>query len=199
MRRHFLEVIGWASTLSGVDLYSGKGKRALDVGCAYGYAFSLLQGLGYESYGVDLSKWGAKRAKDNVEGQFLICDAQARLPFRKKAFDLVTCFDVLEHLYFPEHALKNMFETCRGVMVCTTPNKFVEKPIRKAMQDFDETHINVKFPNDWQEILKKTLDFTLLKVETFYDLLARFGNRQLFFKSIKVPHFGLTIRILVKN
>ena len=106
--------------------------------------------LGYETVGVDVSAWGTKQAKSILGSEFLVCDVQTPLPFEADKFDLVTCFDVLEHLPNPEKALSNMFDVCKGALVCTTPNKKVEKPIRKLMRDYDETHISVKSPADWQ-------------------------------------------------
>jgi len=199
VKRHVLEVVRWASKVSNSSLSSGQGKKALDVGCAYGYVSKVLETLGYETYGADLSKWGVKQAKTNSNGHFLVCDAQTKLPFKTAHFDLITCFDVLEHLQFPEKAIQNMLEICDGVMVCTTPNKAVEKPVRKIMRDFDETHINVKFPFEWEDCIRETLDYNFLRIETFYDFTAKLANRLLFFKSFKVPNFGLTVRILVRK
>lgn len=198
VKRNFLEVINWASQLSGLGLLFGKGKRALDVGCAYGYACEILESIGYETYGIDVSKWGARKAKGNSNGQFLICDAETEFPFKTETFDLITCFDVLEHLNYPVEVLQNMFELCRGVMVCTTPNIYVEKPARKTLRDFDKTHINVKSPREWQTILKKKLDYTFLKVETFCDLNLKFGAIS-FFRSFRLPNLGLTTRIIAKK
>ncbi|UCF44896.1 MAG: class I SAM-dependent methyltransferase [Candidatus Bathyarchaeota archaeon] len=199
VKRHVLEVVKWASKVSNSSLFNGQGKKALDVGCAYGYASKILETLGYETYGVDLSKWGVKRAKMNSDGYFLVCDAQTNFPFRAMTFDLITCFEVLEHLQFPEKAIQNMLEICEGAVICTTPNKAVEKPVRKIMRDFDETHINVKFSSEWEKCIKDTLDYKLLKIETFYDFTAKIADRLLFFKSFKVPNFGLTVRILVRK
>jgi len=198
VKRNFSEVIGWASQLSGFNLLAGKGKRALDVGCAYGYACEILHSIGYETYGIDVSKWGARTAKANSDGQVLICDAETLFPFKKRTFDLITCFDVLEHLNYPVLVMQNMLELCKGVMICTTPNRYVEKPARRALRDFDKTHINVKSPYEWQTILKKKLDYAYLKVETFFDLTVKFGARFLF-RSFRVPNLGLTIRIIVKT
>jgi 2-polyprenyl-3-methyl-5-hydroxy-6-metoxy-1,4-benzoquinol methylase len=199
VERNVLEVLKWASNLSRCNLFNGNDKKALDVGCAYGYASNVMQALGYETYGVDVSKWSVMNAKRDSGGQFLLCDAQINFPFRMTTFDLITCFDVLEHLQVPEIALRNMFRICGGVLICTTPNKFVEKPIRKIVWDFDKTHINVKFPSEWEKFAKRTLDFSLLKVETFYDLTIKLGDRLFFFKSFKVPNLGLTARMLVKK
>lgn len=196
---HVLEVVKWASKVSGTDLFRGHGKKALDVGCACGYAAEVLESLGYETYGVDLSKWGVRQAKTHSGGHFLVCDAQTRLPFMDDTFDLILCCDVLEHLEFPERAIQDMFEICDDMMVCTTPNKAVEKPVRKLMRDFDETHINVKFPSEWEKCIREKADCTFLRVETFYDLAAKFSNGNLFFRSFSVPSFGLTARILARK
>lgn len=196
VKRHVLEVLQWASKAMNENLLVGEGRRALDVGCAYGYTSRVLAALGYETFGVDISTWGTKQAKNQSNAQFLVCDAQTKMPFKSGTFDLVTCFDVLEHLPYPEKALVNMFDVCKGVLVCTTPNKKVEKPIRKLMRDFDETHINAKTPIQWQKSVTSNLECKALKVEAFYDLPLRFGGK-LFFKSFSVPTYGLTVRIAV--
>ena len=198
VKRHVLEVIRWASKVTHEDLLNGQGKKALDVGCAYGYTSKVLAELGYETFGVDISTWGTNQAKKLSNAQFLVCDAQTTIPFKSGMFDLVTCFDVLEHLPHPEKALESMFGVCKGVIVCTTPNKKVEKPIRKLTRDYDETHINVKSPLQWQKCITGNLDCTALKIEAFYDLAVKFGGK-LFFKSFNIPNYGLTVRIVVKK
>lgn len=198
VKRHVLEVVKWASEVLDSNLLDGYGKNALDVGCACGYSSSMLESLGYKTVGVDVSAWGVKQAMRNSGEGALVCDAQSRLPFRENSFDLVTCFDVLEHLLLPLHALRNMLEVCRGVVVCTTPNKTVEGTVRRITQDLDETHISVKSPAEWKKIIAKDMTYKLLKVESFYDINARTANG-LLFKSFKVPKLGLTVRILVKK
>jgi 2-polyprenyl-3-methyl-5-hydroxy-6-metoxy-1,4-benzoquinol methylase len=199
VKRHVFEVIKWAAKISDSDLFSGRGKKALDVGCACGYASEVLEALGYETYGVDVSRWGIMQAKTNSEGHFLVCDAQAKLPFKDVTFDLITCYDVLEHLRLPEKTIQSMLDVCDGVMVCTTPNKTVEKPVRKIMRDFDETHINVKSASEWKNCISKNLEYKLLKIGTFLDLTAKPTNNRLFFKSLNLPNWGLTVRILVRK
>ena len=196
VKRHVLGVLRWASKAMNEDLLVGEGRRALDVGCAYGYTSRVLADLGYETFGVDISTYGTKQAKTLSGSQFLVCDAQTNMPFKAETFDLVTCFDVLEHLPFPEKALVSMFNVCKGTLVCTTPNKKVEKLIRKFMRDYDETHISVKLPLQWQKCVNSNLECKALKVEAFYDLAVKFGGK-LFFKSFNIPTYGLTVRIAV--
>lgn len=199
VKRNVLEVVSWATSVSGTDFFSGRGKKALDVGCAYGYSSQILGTLGYETYGIDVSRWGVKQARTNSHADFLICDAQTPFPFRPESFDLVTCFDVLEHLRFPERAIRNMLDTCRGWLICTTPNRRVEKPVRRIMGDFDETHISAKSPSEWESNIRSLASDKLVKVETFFDLTAKLDDNRVFFKSFKLPTLGLTVRILVKK
>jgi 2-polyprenyl-3-methyl-5-hydroxy-6-metoxy-1,4-benzoquinol methylase len=199
IRRYVLEIIKWGSKVSNQNLLEGWGKTALDVGCAYGYAADVLESLGYETYGVDISRHGVRQAKVNCAGNLLVCDAQAKLPFKKKTFDLIACFDVLEHFEYPLKAIKNMFDLCRDVMIYATPNRAVEKPIRKIMRDYDKTHINVKLPAEWEKCLRENLTYKFIKVDTFYDLTLKVADKLLLFKSFKIPYFGLTARILVKK
>ncbi len=194
VERHVREVLQWATKNLGENLLFGQGKSALDIGCAYGYTSQMLSSLGYETVGVDVSAWGTKQAKSLLGSEFLVCDVQTPLPFNADKFDLVTCFDVLEHLPNPEKALSNMFDVCKGALVCTTPNKKVEKPIRKLMRDYDETHISVKTPTDWHKCVANSLAAKEVRVEAFHDFAVRLSDR-LFFKSFSARTYGLTVRI----
>jgi 2-polyprenyl-3-methyl-5-hydroxy-6-metoxy-1,4-benzoquinol methylase len=195
IKRHVFEALKWASPIVGEDLLNGRRKTALDVGCACGYTSAVLEGLGYETVSVDVSNWGLKKAKDVTRGDLLMCDAQVGLPFKSKSFDVVACFDVLEHLENPERAFQWMLEACRGTLVCTTPNKAVEKAIRRFTGDYDETHISTRKASEWDRLVKNAVHPNLCKVESFLDLTGNFAGKRFFFRSLRIPKFGLTVRI----
>jgi 2-polyprenyl-3-methyl-5-hydroxy-6-metoxy-1,4-benzoquinol methylase len=199
IKRYVLEVLKWGSEVSESNLLSGKGKTALDVGCAYGYAVDVLESYGYDATGVDISKYSTKQAKKTCPTNFVVCDVQKNFPFKNKVFDLVTCFEVLEHLTHPLEAIKNMFMSCGQIMICTTPNKAVERPIKEIVGDFDKTHISLRVPWEWKEHIQKNLKCSLVEVEPFFDASLRVADKLLFFRSFKVPYFGLDIRILIKR
>jgi SAM-dependent methyltransferase len=199
IKRHILEVLKWGSKVSNSNLLDGQGKTALDVGCAYGYGVDVLESFGYDSCGVDISKYSVEKAKKLHSTDFIVCDVQKGFPFEKNVFDLLTCFGVIEHLANPLQALENMFVSCKGTIICTTPNRIVETPIKKVIRDIDETHINVKTQKEWEKSISRNLNYSFLKVEPFLDASLRATDKLLFFKSLKIPYFGLDLRILIKK
>lgn len=72
-------------------------KSVLDVGCAYGYIVKHLLDMGVDAYGVDISRWCEKKAKDIIPGRFKRASAD-KLPFKDNSFDVLYCEGVLEHV-----------------------------------------------------------------------------------------------------
>ena len=195
--RHVHESLKWASKVLHRDLLDGTKKSALDVGCAFGYGVNLLRSLGYDAWGIDVSSYSLVQGKKRLnENMFVACDTQESLPFKKK-FDLVTCFEVLEHLNDPSRALQNMYDSTDGVVLCTTPNKTVEKIVKRILKGFawDKTHINVKTPSEWEELIRRTLKCRFVEIQCFVDSSFQVANAS-FYKSVKLP-FGMETRIII--
>ena len=68
----------------------------------------------------------------------------------KERFDLAVAFDVVEHLPSPEIGIRNTYKLLRkgGFVVFTTPNNYPHV-------SNDPTHISVKPPEQWEELLKR--------------------------------------------
>ena len=192
---HVFESLKWASKVLHLDLLNGNNRNALDIGCAFGYGVNVLRSLGYDAWGTDVSSYGLIQGKERLkENVFVVCDAQENLPFKKK-FDLITCFEVLEHLVTPSRALQNMYDSSDGIVLCTTPNKTVEKIVKKILKGFDKTHINVKTPSEWEELIRRTLKCRFVDIQCFVDSSFQIANAS-FYKSLKLP-FGMETRILI--
>jgi len=197
-----IKVLFWASKKLGRNLFDGRGKRALDVGCSFGYVTSLLKRAGYETYGLDISAYALHEAvRRKVDVFFLRHDIQQSLPFVGRIFDLITCFDVLEHLDNPLKALRNMYRACRGIIICTTPHRLLDKPVRKLVRDHDDTHKSLRTPEEWRRMLIEEMGLSPnnVLIESYYDVPIRVSNRLLTFKSIRIPKLGLTTRILIRT
>ena len=100
----------------------GRRGRLLDIGCHHGGFVRLAREAGYRALGLDTDE-EALRAASVPGGVFTRGDAQA-LPFRTGTLDVVTMFDVLEHLPAPYIALRSIHRALRmdGMLAITTPN-----------------------------------------------------------------------------
>ncbi len=94
--------------------------QILDAGCGTGL---LLQHLPKGSIGVDLNPRHVRKARINAPGKkVLLADVEA-MPFNKSSFDIIICFETMEHLLFPEKALFNFKKTLKrnGVFIGSVP------------------------------------------------------------------------------
>jgi methionine biosynthesis protein MetW len=100
------------------------GARCLDVGCGDGRTsggWLLNRGCSYE--GVDVSANAIEEARTLGLNAQRIDDA-SRLPFADASFDVVVCVEVLEHLFAPLDAVREMARVLRpgGLLIVTVPN-----------------------------------------------------------------------------
>ncbi|HKD06345.1 MAG TPA: methyltransferase domain-containing protein [Bryobacteraceae bacterium] len=103
-----------------------EGAKVLDAGCGSGYGAAQLTNAS-SVVGTDVSAEAVEYATRNFAAA-RIAFAQARcesLPFGNKTFDVVTAFEVIEHL---ERWRDLLTEACRvlsdtGVLLISTPNK----------------------------------------------------------------------------
>ena len=106
------------------DTLAGRG-RCLDVGCGDGRAVGVwLSELVAEWVGVDVSERAVERARALGLDARRVDDA-AELPFEDDSFDAAVCLDVLEHLFTPLDALREVARVLKpeGALVVTVPNQ----------------------------------------------------------------------------
>lgn len=95
---------------------SGRGKKALDVGCRDGYWSEELKKKGYDVVPCDIAP-SCPHA--------LVVDANERLPFCDNEFDLLWCSEVIEHLLDPAFTIQEFKRVLKpgGKLLMTTPNQ----------------------------------------------------------------------------
>jgi len=115
----------WASQLA-------SGKRVLDAGCGTGWGSELLARAGAAAVtGIDRSEQAIRhaRATHGQHAEFEIADlCSLKLP--DCAFDIVVCFETIEHLDDPSSALDHMRRVLApdGLLLVSTPVAGVYPP-----------------------------------------------------------------------
>lgn len=74
--------------------------KLLDVGCYTGTFMEVSAAEGWEVYGVELSSWAANIARESGFGP-VYEGALTQIPFPSHSFDVITLWDVIEHLQRP--------------------------------------------------------------------------------------------------
>lgn len=99
----------------------GPSARVLDIGAAFGFAVAEALQAGWQAVGVEISVAAARRARVAAGGRVAVADAVAT-PFATGTFDMVTLWDVLEHLPNPHAAVAEVARVLRpnGRLVLTT-------------------------------------------------------------------------------
>jgi 2-polyprenyl-3-methyl-5-hydroxy-6-metoxy-1,4-benzoquinol methylase len=97
--------------------------RLLDIGCATGIFLNEMHRHGWEAQGVERSHRAATYARERFgltvyEGRI----EDIRLP--ERTFDVVTMWDVLEHVHDPRQVLQTIARLLKpaGLLVCSLPN-----------------------------------------------------------------------------
>jgi 2-polyprenyl-3-methyl-5-hydroxy-6-metoxy-1,4-benzoquinol methylase len=81
--------------------------KLLDIGCATGVFLDMAQGEGYNVTGVDVSEYACKYAKENF-GIDALCGKLEDLRINDKSFDIITMWDLIEHVLDPHAFLKEV-------------------------------------------------------------------------------------------
>ena len=97
--------------------------RLLDVGCGAGYFMRAARESGFDVLGLEFSE-AAKTAGGERWGLDIIAGEFLDHSFPENQFDVVTLWQVLEHLYDPSEVFKKIIKILRpeGLVVIAVPN-----------------------------------------------------------------------------
>ena len=166
--------------------------KVLDIACGVGYGSRLIMKAGAIQYvGVDISRESLQYARQQFLSENVsfvigdICNFNS-----KESFDVIICFETIEHVSNYRSALKNLFSLLNntGVLIISSPNRIITSP--KALSVYDlpanKFHTQEFTPNELVSELKKT-GFYVSEAEIF-------GQRQRWLYSNR--HIQFLIRSL---
>ena len=97
--------------------------KFLDVGCSYGIGVKAAQDAGYDAYGIEPTKHAAIYAKKHLHER-IIQSTLEKAKLRSDSFDIVTLYDVLEHIPNIKGFLKEIHRILKpgGLLAVQSPN-----------------------------------------------------------------------------
>lgn len=95
----------------------------LDIGCATGEFLDTAQKNGWSALGIEISKFASEIAKKRY-GLQIITGALKDQCIPENTFDVITMWDVIEHLSYPQNDLKIINKSLKdeGFLLICTPN-----------------------------------------------------------------------------
>lgn len=108
--------------LDKIELFLGSKGQLLDIGAATGYFMEIARKRGWEVWGIEISEHASNLAKK--KNLRVLNSALSETSFPHNFFDVITLWDVLEHLPNPEHDIQliNKFLKPGGLIAVNTPD-----------------------------------------------------------------------------
>lgn len=142
--------------------------KLLDIGCGFGLFLKMAKEAGFKVYGVEMEKEAVKTAQEKFGLKNIYQKNVKEIGFPERYFDVITLFDILEHLENPEVILKELKKLLKpnGVLVIQSPN------IESFMFKLTKEKWNwLLFPNHLYHFTPKSL--TLLLKHSGFKIVFR--------------------------
>lgn len=137
-----------------------KNSKLLEIGCGDGRFLQYAQ-KHFVCTGIDISDYGVKEAKKKADKSVIMNLSAYNLDkFNDNQFDIVACFDVIEHLLDIENVFKEVFRVLKkdGIFVVSSQNGDCISKSLKWEEWFgfkDKTHLWFFSPKEWEYLLNR--------------------------------------------
>lgn len=155
-------------------------KRLLDIGCGTGAFLNEVKKYHYTPYGYDISKSQTtiaqkKNKLNNVRYSQSIKEYAKKMHISKKYFDVITCFEVIEHIPDVNAFLHEvcMYLKDDGIFICSTPNN--DRIPLHEVWDYPPIHVS-RFRKNNITLLLKNNGLLIDSYKTFNELGYYSGN-----------------------
>jgi 2-polyprenyl-3-methyl-5-hydroxy-6-metoxy-1,4-benzoquinol methylase len=101
-----------------------KGNRLLDVGCATGFFLEAASAEGFDVNGLEFSTVAISLARPDIRKRIVRGDVNTLIASETEKFDVVTAFDIIEHVQNPISFLQDIHKVLRpgGVLALSSPD-----------------------------------------------------------------------------
>lgn len=154
------------------------GKRVLDMGCGVGYGVDIIatNGNPLSILGFDIDNETIEYAKayyqKSTKIKFIKDDVLNFSNIPKQTFDIVTCFEVIEHISEQEKVLNNIVNSLNesGILFISTPNKY-------TYPDGNQFHKLELYPEEFTIFLNSKFKYVTVLHQTF-EFVEKISNNQ---------------------
>ncbi|MEM7130834.1 MAG: class I SAM-dependent methyltransferase [Chloroflexota bacterium] len=156
------------SVLTRLDSYIDKPERILDFGCGWGFFLGVAKEHGLTPYGLEPLPAHAVHARAKF-GATVVTDTLRQDTFQPEFFDIITAFQVFEHLPYPNTDLAQLHNFLKpgGLILIEVPNieTWSVHLLRGRHRHFVPDHVNFFSTHSLSRLLE-TNGFDVM--ETFY-------------------------------
>jgi 2-polyprenyl-3-methyl-5-hydroxy-6-metoxy-1,4-benzoquinol methylase len=119
-----LKLITAAHRMAAFEPFLGSGRKLLDLGCSAGFFLEAAQTRGFDVHGVEFSRQAVSMADPSVRDKITVSDIQTYLADSSTRFDIITGFDIIEHLGNPLLYIRPVARALNpsGLAVVATPD-----------------------------------------------------------------------------
>jgi len=165
--------------------------QLLDIGCSTGIFAYEASKRSWHVTGIDPSDWAIIQAKNRVKGGKFAISTIENAEFQLKSFDLITLWDVLEHVTSPTTTLMkvNQWLVDDGLVVLNIPNinSLFAKAMKKNWVLFLREHLWYFDPHTITQLLLRT-GFEVISIKSNY---VRFSLKNIFTRISQYPTLKL--------
>lgn len=147
-----------------------KGKKALDLACGEGYGSFMLSQEADSLAGVDIDEASMRHASSKYikENLRFIKGSITDIPIKgKKIFDVIVCFEAIEHIERHNELMKEVKRLLRadGIFIVSTPNKYLYTEQENYHNPF---HLKELYFDEFKDLLSGNFQHVYLYGQEIY-------------------------------
>jgi len=178
----------YSKGLESINRFRNKGSNLIDIGCSSGFFLDLASKYGWKTYGIELNQ----KEKKLIDKKHIIFSQDIDLLSNNLKFDLITLWDVIEHIKDGNKFLKKLKKKMnkKGLIFIQTPNVYslAARILHEKCNLFDGLeHVNL-YNTQTIKILAEKNGFEILNNESVISEIPIVSN----YLNYTNPYFGET-------